>query len=276
VHGSVLVLDDKVYFSAGRSSQLDGGIHLYALDAATGRVLHETKLEGPDYAVNTAGKLVMPPPPAEGPREFETNFGLPQGYLSDVLMSDKGNIFMRSTAFGKELKLQRGKPDLLPRSGFLDDTYFKRTPWTFEGEYGNLIARDKESVYFVRQFDSLKGLDPMVFFTPGAKGYLLFAKNVGAKKESWFLRIPVRVRAMAQTRDRLFVAGPPDVVDPKDPLGAFEGRLGGLLYTVDSATGKKLVEHKLAAPPVLNGIAAAGGRLFVSTTNGEIICLGGR
>jgi len=274
VHGSVLVLDDKVYFSAGRSSQLDGGIHLYALDAATGKVLHETKLEGPDYAVNTAGKLVMLPPPADGPREFETNFGLPQGYLSDVLMSDKGNIFMRSTAFDKELKLQRGKPDLLPRSGFLDDTYFKRTPWTFEGEYGNLIARDKESVYYVRQFDSLKGLDPMVFFTPGAKGYLLFAKNIGAKKESWSVRIPVRVRAMTQTADRLLVAGPPDVVDPKDPLGAFEGRMGGLLYAVDSATGKKVSEWKLAAPPVLNGIAAANCRLFVATTDGRLVCFG--
>lgn len=276
VHGSVLVLDNKVYFSAGRSSQLDGGIYLYALDAATGKVLHQTKLEGPDYAVNTAGKLLMRPPPADGPAEFETNFGLPQGYLSDVLMSDKGRIFMRATAFDGELKLERGKPDLLPRSGFLDDTYFKRTPWTFEGEYGNMIAREKDSVYFVRQFDSLKGLDPMVFFTPGAKGYLLFAKNVGAKKESWSVRIPVRVRAMVQTTDRLFVAGPPDVVDPKDPLGAFEGRKGGVLYSVDSASGKKMAEWNLPAPPVLNGLAAARGQLFVTTTDGALLSFGAR
>ncbi len=276
VHGSVLVQDNKAYFSAGRSSQLDGGIHLYALDAATGKLLHQTKLEGPDYAMNTAGKLVMRPPPTDGPGEFETNFGLPEGYLSDVLMSDEDRIFMRATSFDKELKLQRGKPDLLPRSGYLDDTYFKRTPWTFQGEYGNLIARDKDSVYFVRQFDSLKGLDPTVFFTPGAKGYLLFAKNVGEKKESWLLRIPVRVRAMAQTSNLLFVAGPPDVVDAKDPLGAFEGRLGGLLYAVDSTSGKKVSELKLASPPVLNGIAAANGRLFVATVRGDILCLGVR
>ncbi|MCX7824921.1 MAG: PQQ-binding-like beta-propeller repeat protein [Verrucomicrobiae bacterium] len=276
VHGSVLALDNKVYLAAGRSSQLDGGIHLYALDAATGKVLHETKLEGPDYAVNAAGKLVMRPPPADGPAEFETNFGLPQGHLTDVLMFDNDRLFMRLTAFDKQLKLQQGKPDLLPHSGFLDDTYFKRTPWTFQGEYGNLIAHDKDSAYFVRQFDSLKGLDPMVFFTPGAKGYLLFAKNVGARKSRWSLRVPVRVRAMAQTRDRLFVAGPPDVVDPQDPLGAFEGRLGGLLYAVDSASGKKLAEWKLDAPPVLNGMAAARGRLFVATTDGKLLCMGRR
>ncbi|MCX7886015.1 MAG: PQQ-binding-like beta-propeller repeat protein [Verrucomicrobiae bacterium] len=273
VHGSVLVLDNKVYFSAGRSSQLDGGIHLYALDAATGKPLHETKLEGPDYAVSATGKLLMLPPQPDSPKEFDTNFALPQGHLSDVLMFDKGTIFMRTTAFDTELKPQRGKPDLLPTSGFLDDTYFKRTPWTFQGEYGNLIARDRDSVYFVRQFDSLKGLDPMIFFTPGANGYLLFAKTAATKKQAWSVRIPVRVRAMVQTADRLFVAGPPDVVDPKDPLGAFEGRLGGLLYAIDPITGKKMAEWKLPAPPVLNGLAAARGRLLVATTDGQLLCL---
>jgi len=276
VHGSVLVQDNKAYLCAGRSSELDGGIYLYALDAATGNLLHETKLEGPDYAVNTAGKLVMRPQPDGGPAEFDSNHKLPMGALSDVLMSDGSQIYMRSTAFDAELKPQRGKPDVLPRSGYLDDTYFKRTPWSYGGEYGNLIVRDKESVYFVRQFDSLKGLDPMVFFTPGAKGYLLFAKNAGAKKDTWSLRVPVRVRAMVQTSNRLFVAGPPDVVDAKDPLGAFEGRLGGLLYAVDSASGKKLSEQKLDSPPVLNGIAAAGGRLFIATTDGKLVCMGRR
>ena len=38
VHGSVLVQDGMVYFAAGRSSFLDGGIIVYALDAKTGSV----------------------------------------------------------------------------------------------------------------------------------------------------------------------------------------------------------------------------------------------
>ncbi len=278
VHGSVLVHDNKVYCTAGRSSQLDGGIYVYALDAATGVQHYEAHLDGPDYAVNAAGKLAMRPKPADGPAEFDGNHKLPMGALSDVLMSDCTTIFMRSMAFDGQLLPQRGKPDLLARSGYLDDTYFKRTPWSFgeQGNHGNLIAHDKQSVYFVRQFDSLKGLDPTVFFTPASKGYLLFAKNVGAKKDRWSLRVPVRVRAMAQTQDRLFVAGPPDVVDAKDPLGAFEGRMGGVLYAVDSANGKKLTELKLDAPPVLNGIAAAGSRLFLATTDGKLVCMGRR
>jgi hypothetical protein len=260
VHGSVLVQDNKVYCTAGRSSELDGGIHVYALDAATGELRYQTQLEGPDYAVTADGKLAMRPKPADGPAEFSENFKLPMGALSDVLMSDGSTIFMRSTAFDEQLTTQRAKPALSPKSGYLDDTYFKRTPWSYgaQADYGNVLVRDKDSVYFVRQFDSLKGLDPTVFFTPGAKGYQLFAKNIGTKKSAWLERVP------------------PDVVDPKDPLGAFEDRKGGLLYLMDVATGKKLAEHKLAAPPGFNGIAAAGKRLFVSTTKGEIVCLGAR
>jgi outer membrane protein assembly factor BamB len=38
VHGGVLVQNGTAYFAAGRSSQLDGGIYLYGVDAATGEL----------------------------------------------------------------------------------------------------------------------------------------------------------------------------------------------------------------------------------------------
>lgn len=278
VHGSVLAQDGKVYCTAGRSSQLDGGIHVYALDAASGEVRYQTQLEGPDYAADAKGKLVMRPAREGEPAEFDANFHLPMGALSDILMSDGSAVFMRSTAFDAQLMPQRAKPDLSPKSGFLDDTYFKRTPWSYgaQANYGNVLVRDKDSVYFVRQFESLKGLDPTVFFTPGQKGYMLFAKNVAGGRSAWLEHVPVRIRAMALAGGRLFVAGPPDVVDAKDPLGAFEGRKGGVLYRMDVVTGRTLAEHTLDAPPVFNGMAVAGKRLFVSTTKGEIVCLGAR
>ena len=258
VHGSVLVLKGVAYFAAGRSSQLDGGIWVYGLDAATGKVLHQTRLEGPDYAV-------------EG---LEQNFGLPMGALPDVLMSDGSRIYMRGETFDLELKPQRGKAPLQARYGLLEDSYFKRTPWTFGGEYARLIAHDRRSVYYVRMFDTLRGLDPTVYFTPGEKGYLLFAKNVEGGGKAWMERVPVRLRAMVLAGGRLFVAGPPDVVDPKDPLGAFEGRKGGLLYVVDGAKGQRLAEHQLPSSPVFNGAAAANGRLYVVGEDGSITCFG--
>ena len=276
VHGSVLVQDGKAYFAAGRSSELDGGILLYALDAATGQVLHQTCLQGPDYTLNGQGKLAMQPPPAQGRAEFDENHQLPMGSLSDVMMSDGSRIYMRSSVFDAELKPQRGKPEQLPRSGYLDDTYFKRTPWTFgDGQnYGRLLVHDSQSIYFVRMFDSLKGLDPMVFFTPGAKGYLLFAKNLGGKRDAWSTRVPVRIRAMVCADHRLIVAGPPDSINPRDPLGAFEGRQGGLMYLVDSDTGQKVADLTLPSPPVFNGFAAARDRLYLADEDGSLTCFG--
>ena len=68
-------------------------------------------------------------------------------------------------------------------------------------------------------------------------------------------------------------SGSPDVVDPKDPHGAWEGRKGGILAAFAAGDGKMLAEYKLPAPPVWDGMAAANGRLFISTSGGDIICM---
>ena len=47
VHGSVLVDQGVAYFTAGRSTYLDGGIRVYGLDPQTGTLRYKTVLEGP-------------------------------------------------------------------------------------------------------------------------------------------------------------------------------------------------------------------------------------
>jgi len=272
VHGGVLVQNGTAYFAAGRSSQLDGGIYLYGVDAATGELHHQAKLEGPDYIIDSSGQKLVREADAED--SYDENFKLPMGSLPDILAGDGSNIYMRSVAFDAELNRARGEPALETGSGFLEDSYFKRMPWKFGGEYARLIAHDTRSVYYVRMFDSLRGLDPTVFFTPSNKGYLLFAKNVKGNRSTWSERIPVRIRAMVLATGRLFVAGPPDVVDRQDPLGAFEGRKGGVLSVIDSASGEKLAEHRLPSPPVFNGAAAATGRVYIVDEKGSITCFG--
>jgi hypothetical protein len=124
-------------------------------------------------------------------------------------------------------------------------------------------------------FDSLQGLDPKVYFTPGKRGYLLFSHDLASGKNTWEQRIAIRGRAMVVTDDKLCVAGPPDVVDREDPLAAFEGRRGGVLRIVDKVDGRTVSEHKLASPPVFNGAAAANGRLLLSLEDGTVACFGG-
>ena len=266
VHGSVLVRDDVAYFAAGRSSHLDGGIRVTGLDAATGKLRCRTTLAGPSYTVDN----------------IKQNYLLPMGVLPDILQSAGKLIFMRDVAFNTELQQQKGPAAwggvrLKTMAGYLDDSYFKRVPWTMSakgGGYARLIVHDETAAYSVRMFDSLQGLDPKVYFTPGKKGYLLFAANKQTGKQTWSQRIAIRATAMVAVEGMLVVAGPPDVIDPKDPLAAFEGRKGGVLAVFDSATGKKLSECKLPSPPVFNGAAAANGRLYIAMQDGSVACFG--
>ena len=142
------------------------------------------------------------------------------------------------------------------------------------GEHARLLVHDDRSVYYVRMFDSLKCLDPSVYFTPGAQGYLLFAKNMKGAAATWSMRVPIRVRAMALTPEQLVVAGPPDRLAADDPLGPFEGRAGGILLVVQAVTGARQSELTLPSAPVFNGIAAARGLLFLALEDGTVACLG--
>lgn len=100
-----------------------------------------------------------------------------------------------------------------------------------------------------------------------------------------------QARAMVLAGKTLFLAGYPDVIDereslrkPDDPQvkaklaeqeAAVEGKLGGRLWAVSTADGKPAARYDLDAPPVFDGMAAAGGRLFIADTRGQVLCLAG-
>ena len=76
---------------------------------------------------------------------------------------------------------------------------------------------------------------------------------------------------MLQAADVLFVAGP-----AREGLGsqaALSGEAEGLLLAVSTADGRPLARSPLPSTPVWDGMAAAGGRLFVATRDGKILCL---
>jgi hypothetical protein len=157
---------------------------------------------------------------------------------------------------------------------------------------GQLLVVGPEKTYGVQGYPSRNLQSPL--FTPGGKGYLLFAdandnepildyRTRGTTKGWGFTRkappawhdwVPVHIRGMALAGKTLFVAGAPDVIDAKDPMAAFEGRKGAVLRAVSAADGKTLSERKLAAPPVFDGLVAAAGRLLMCTTDGHVLCFG--
>ncbi len=269
VHGSVLVRDGVAWFAAGRSSYLDSGIRVYSVDPARGTVLSTRCIYSPDPETGMQ-------PPQRGPQELP-------GALSDILVGSPRGVTMRHRRIDADGGPSQGLPGhLLCTSGFLDDSWFNRTKWLLDGVAGQLLVFDEETVCGIRAY---AGGGRSKFFFPG-KGYQLFAadRRPGRRAEAkgkkrkkpdyrWQVRVPLRAQAMVLAGERLFLAGPPDTVDPDDPWAAFEGRLGARLWTVSTADGTRLAEHELTSPPVLDGMIATGGRLYLADTEGRIVCL---
>ena len=55
-----------------------------------------------------------------------------------------------------------------------------------------------------------------------------------------------------------------------------EGKKGAALVAVSAADGTTLAEYDLDAPPVFDGMAAAGGKLYLALINGTVICMRGK
>jgi len=336
VHGSVLILNGLAYVSAGRSTYLDGGIYLYALDPATGKVVHEHQELGPyeDHAIDHGHSYWS------------------EGARNDVLVTDGKSIYIMQLRFSPELKVEPAKTESLlgdrkmgrrmfSTSSFLDDEWYNRTFWMYSniwpGFYlasqapksGQLLSFDDDTTYGVKVFWTRNRHSPMFF--PATKGYLLFAdandnepilmgrdkgpaltwlpefnltrggndkgktfgpnlggapqisdpgaytynkdKGVGfsrAKPPKWAVWVPIRVKGMVTTADKLFIAGAPDEFDEDDAFAAFEGRKGAKLRAVSLEDGKALAEYPLATPPVLDGVIAAQGSLFIATRDGRL------
>ncbi|MHC4252140.1 MAG: outer membrane protein assembly factor BamB family protein [Planctomycetota bacterium] len=291
VSGSVLVRDGVAYFAAGRSSYLDGGIFLYALDARTGEVRHSRACHGP----------------------FEPGTGFPkirnQGSKADVLVTDGRLIYMRHRAFKPDLSdAGSAGPHLIPAAGFIDGTPQHRTYWTissgalsFTGRRppsGDILVTDGATFYEVQGFP----VHRHSYFDPRVKGYKLFAGTLGkagggkgaagggGKRKKggggapvagkWSADIPLTGKAIVLAGDVLFVAGTPMHFPPDHPAekyeAAYAGKLGGVLWAASAADGRKLAEYKLGAAPSWDGMAAAGGRLYISTADGKLVCMGAR
>lgn len=54
------------------------------------------------------------------------------------------------------------------------------------------------------------------------------------------------------------------------------GSGAGQLRAIAAGNGNQLKTWKLPAPPVYEGLAAAGGKLYVATQDSKVICFGKR
>jgi outer membrane protein assembly factor BamB len=274
VPGSVLVVDDVAYVAAGRHSLADGGIRVFALQPATGNVIWSRRLDSVPQ------------------KNFYDSTGLEFDNF-DLLHLEGQSVAMSRWLFDR----QTGQMTCLPKSGFArlvtggSGVVAPRGFWSYaprnESEH-NLerpfvrpllsfrdnrlfgMSEDRKTV-FRRDFDLTGGEDfdeewfkGWTIYADARKGGDLWRTQRLARGAQW--SVPAlgeinggqRGGAMALAANALLVAS----------------QQGGL--AVLSLEEGKLVS-RLEIPPVAwDGLAISGSGVFVSTQEGQVLCLGGK
>ena len=87
-----MVVDGRVYFAAGKSSYLDGGLRFYGLEPKTGRKVIDR---------------VLATYQADGSQTLDDQ--AVDGFLNDILSSDGQRLFMRRQILDRAGKPQTGR-----------------------------------------------------------------------------------------------------------------------------------------------------------------------
>ncbi len=310
VCGSILVKDDVAYFAAGRNSFLDGGVFLYGLDPRTGRVVHRRHMYGP-YGEDGFPILTSQLSSGNGIDGFKADVFFTDGellYLRHQAFRPDLTPLAAQDPRPAHMIPSAGFLESIPhhRTFYSIDTTIRYDiPASRGAAHGDILVLDGKDFYEVRGYSPGRASN----FDPRPHGYTLFAgtfsetardaapaekkrrkpaADAGKNRkkrtrrpppttatERWSEHVPVTGKAMVLAGDVLFVAGTPVVFPPDDLAKAYEGRMGGVLWAASATSGEKLAEYKLDAPPAWDGMAAAGGRLFIALADGRMVCMGG-
>ncbi|MFC1764659.1 PQQ-binding-like beta-propeller repeat protein [Planctomycetota bacterium] len=296
VNGSVLIFQDRVYFTAGRSSFLDGGIGVFALDPSTGAMKHGRMIRGP-YEKDRPNF----PIPADG--QFQVD-----GFRSEIFSSCGNELFVRNQSFTPDL--EPISPDdvrtlhLMSSAGLLNDSPEHRTYWTVDwnlryggptgnfgsGPGGDIIAFDGKKFYEVRGYapgrnlpGRGKGLNPLELYSiysgslssVDGKVNSKAIPGIGRWDKQWETPVPFAGHAVVVSENTVLAAGVPLLKGyaQEDIDASYAGKKGGIAWLLDVKSGKKLQELRFDAAPVWDGIAIAHKSYFICLKDGSVVCL---
>ncbi len=283
VPGAVLVMDDIAYFAAGRQPLTEGGILVFAVDPLTGQRHWVHRIDSvPQKGFYENSGLEFDPFDilhAEG-----DGLAMSRWILSldgKTVSVDKWNAFAKLNTGGGEVWIPRGSW-----------TYGARHQHRFAGEAPRrpLVAFRDDNVYsslngstavFRRDFDLDKGED---FNSRWITGWEAATRARNNEKPYRTYRIAERAE---WTKDPF---ADPNAVQSEIKPGtqlynrihamalAGDGKLfvihqDGQLRVLSTADGSVLSETQVP-PPAWDGLAIAQGRLFLTTQDGKLLCLG--
>ena len=297
VPGSVLVVDDTAYVAAGRQPLADGGVRVVALDPATGRLRWRHRIDslpiehfyggaglefdGFDLLVAEAARpsadaAIAAPAPKGRPDYITLSRWRMDPKTGDAeVVHHRGFGYYRAAGGGvmapRGLWTYGPRMDYIPsgpRPGHPD--YVRTTPRPLMVfRQATLVASSDDKRHLFRKD-----------FTPA---------QAAAFNDTWFNQRHVprgskpgdknradRLSHGAAWTVRAFEGGGEDqgvaALVLAGPTVFAAGKTGGL-RAFAAADGRRLAQRDLP-PPVWDGMAAAGGALYVSTADGRVVCLG--
>jgi outer membrane protein assembly factor BamB len=266
VAGSLLVVDETAYFAAGRQYLAEGGVRVFAVDAASGQVRWVKCVNDiPDHHYYAASGL-----------EFD-NY--------DLMVREGPNVAMSRWLFDRAT----GDFTVLPQSGFAQyatagtGVIAPRGHWSYGPRMGrsqDRITRRPLLVFrqnmLIGSSDDRSGLYRRDFTAEDCENF----------DREWYSyrkvsRVPTDGGDLTRT-ERLMQDTQWSIADATDtPVNAmvlageyvYCATEGGKLVVFSADDGQQVATQDIE-PIVWDGIAVAGGRLYLSTKAGRIVCLG--
>lgn len=264
VPGSVAVKDGLVLLSAGRSHGVDGGLPFLALRLGDG----------------------------------STAWVRNRGYIGDVPIGDGSDLFIGGIKVADEdlprtragqptspathtfLLARKGSDEIAaligPRAGLSEAGMMTQPPWTaheghprshafrYRGRSGSLLAFDGAATVVA---------NIPQWFEKNAKGTGMILAAYDARPDraepTWSVRLAggERVHGLALAADAVVVCGAADVTGPGPR---------GFVRLLARDTGATIIDRPLDGVPGWDPMALAGGRIYVSSGDGRMFCLGER
>jgi outer membrane protein assembly factor BamB len=246
--GPVLIHDNVIFATAGRTSEAEGGVAMTALDPATGALIW--------------GKSIGP-----GPQRVNDTLALRDGMLAWHFVRFDPRNGTRVAPLKYDEVLSEATPNMNPMQGAMIDAAWTVIPnhrrsgnaYMVGNLYANQLAWNDKTVV------SPRGSIPREKTQNAGKN---FPADHSVWQYTWLnaLAPQQRVEALVLTPDDALYAG--SKIDPATK------KTVGFFCVVSLETGKKVAEYPLECPPACDGLAVVGEKVYLSLANGQILCFG--
>ncbi|MFH1761079.1 MAG: PQQ-binding-like beta-propeller repeat protein [bacterium] len=256
VSGSGTIHGGNIHFIAGRHANDKRGLWMYAINPATGDVIWEKPVpSGSDVVYHGARSILV----SDGKYLFMYKY---------LVNPANGNAY---NWYGAEVTLKHKGIHLCGsrENGLLSCGigYKEAGVWSF-GSITNPIVKGYYHVFDTNRVFSM--VYPDAFHSDQVCAYTY---DTGGAVLQWEVSSPSAlehdkvqyIKTMLLAENHLFAAGALDEEDKN----------AGEVWIYSTIDGSKLGEFGIEAPPVFNGMAAAYGRLYISTKDGKLLCMSG-